>query len=171
MQTICNKPLLGKIPVFKEQIDYLVYQSILNNLLSLNKDKIFLITSCWANEGKSTTIYYLANLLAANNKVALINTDYKIHKKTLETLLINKSNNLDYYCGEINILDSLINNYDYLFVDCAPTLEYTNPINTINKVSSVIFLITNKEFPCYQLNRGSADFNDKVVGVILNKAS
>ena len=171
MQSICNKPLLGKIPAFNKEIDYSIYQSILNNLLSLNKGKIFLITSCWAGEGKSTTVYHLANLLSQNNKVALINTDNQTKNKTLDKLIKNKSNNLYYYNSQIDILDSIINFYDYFFVDCAPTLEYSNPINIINKVSSVIFLITDKEFPCYQLNRGSVDFQNKLVGVIQNKHS
>jgi septum formation inhibitor-activating ATPase MinD len=170
VQYICNKPLLGKIPLFKKGEDYSsYYQGILNNLLSLNKRKTFLITSCWAGEGKSTTVFHLANLLSQNNKVVLINTDNQTKSKTLNTLIKNKSNNLHYYNSQVDILDSVFNFYDYFFIDCAPTLEYSNPITIINKIDSVIFLITDKEFPCYQLNRGSADFKDKVVGLIQNK--
>ena len=176
MEIFCDKPLLGRVPVFKDGVDYSnYYQIILNNLFNLNKNKITLFTSCFANEGKSTTTYHLANLACLEKKIALINADPKTAKETLKKLVVNKPNKLDYFILEDNNLISLINKiidvYDHIFIDCSPTLENIDSRNLINNVESIVFLITDKHYPCFDIKRGTRNFNDKVIGIIQNKHS
>lgn len=173
MEKICNTFFLGKIPSFVNGIDEEIYKNILNNLLSINKGKTISVVSCWASEGKSTTLFYLAKILAENNNVALINADIKSSKMTIQKLRRDVSTKINFFTTEFQSLDSILiknkKKYDYIFIDSPPTLEYGTPYSILQFVDSIIFLLTEKKYPCYYFQRGSKKIKDKIIGIILNK--
>lgn len=173
MEKICDIFILGKIPLYKNGFDEEIYKEILNNLLSINKGKTISVVSCWISEGKSTTLFNLAKILAENNKVALINADVRSSKMTIQKLRRDISTKITFYTTEFQSLDCILDKnqekYDYIFIDSPPILECTIPYPILKFVNSFIFLTTKKTNFCYDLERGGRNIKDKIIGVILNK--